>query len=235
MAEPIIELELYLVRHGESRSNVGLGDAADVRAWEDPMLSEKGEIQARLLGEYYARVDFDCILASGMNRALQTAGAVALRQARTRTVEAHPIFSEGGIPTAVGIKPFDEIRAAFPFAVPAAGTETETNFIFAEDNSTDAMRYARAERAITYLRRRFHGGERVLLAAHANFNTFLVFAALGLGYETAFDFANANTGVSKFVFYAPGTGLWGADTHLIYHNDRSHLAAVYPEDLLTKL
>ena len=63
----------------------------------------------------------------------------------------------------------------------------------------------------------------------------VLFAALGLGYETSFDFANANTGVSKFVFYAPGTGLWGADTHLIYHNDRSHLATAYPEDLLEKL
>ena len=235
MAEPIIELELYLVRHGESRSNIGLGDAADVRAWEDPMLSEKGEAQARLLGEYYARVDFDCILASGLNRALQTAGAVAARQRRTRTVEAHPIFSEGGIPTAVGVKPFGEIGAIFPFAVPAAGAEGETDFIFSEDNSTDAMRYARAERAIAYLRQRFHCGEKVLVAGHANFNTFLLFAALGVGYEPAFDFAIANTGVSKFVFYAPGTGRWGADTHLIYHNDRSHLAAAYPEDLLEKL
>ena len=106
-------------------------------------------------------MDFDCILASGLNRALQTAGAVAARQRRTRTVEAHPIFSEGGIPTAVGVKPFSEIRAVFPFAVPAAGAETETNFIFSEDTSTDADGSISGTTYTYYVRYTMQNGEEV--------------------------------------------------------------------------
>ena len=123
MPDPIIELELYLVRHGESRSNAGLLDPEDFRAFEDPFLTEKGVRQAQLLGEFYSRLDFDCILASGQNRALQTAGEVAARQIRTRSVEAHPLFTEGRLASEFGEKHFDEIAAAHPFAIPAQGVD----------------------------------------------------------------------------------------------------------------
>ncbi len=235
MVEPIIELELYLARHGESRSNAGLGDAADVRGWEDPPLSEKGETQARLLGEFYARMPFDCVLASGLDRAVQTAGAVALRQTKARTVEVSPLFSENGTPPAFGIKTLDELKQKFPFVIPAAGADETGSFVSVEEDPSDERRLARGHEALGYLRRRFHHGEKVFLAAHANFNTFFILAALGQSADPDFDFAFANTGVTKLVFYAPGTGRWGEDTHVIYHNERSHLAAVYPEDLLTKL
>ena len=63
-----------------------------------------------------------------------------------------------------------------------------------------------------------------MVVAHAAFETFMVFAALGLETTPAYDFSFANTGVSKLVFYPAGAGLYGSDVHLIYHNDRSHLA-----------
>lgn len=233
MAEPIIELELYLVRHGQSRSNAGELAADDIRAFEDPFLSEKGLEQARLLGEFYAELELDHVLSSGQNRALQTAGEVIKRQKKTHTAEAHPLFTECGLPTAFGEKSLREIQENHPFAVPAAGTDPAGNFVFTEDGTTDAQRLIRARAGIAYLRGRFHNGEKVMVTAHAAINTSLLFAALGLGEEQIFDFAIGNTGVSKLVFYRAGTGLWGADTHLIFHNDRSHLAAAFPADILT--
>ena len=233
MGEPVIELELYLVRHGESRSNIGLGDPADVKAQQDPPLSDKGERQARLLGEFYANMEFDCILSSGLTRALQTAEAVAARQAKAKTVEVHPVFTECGTSVSLGVKTIEEIRADFPFAVPALGTDEGGNYVFTEDDPPDERRFARAKEAVRYLRERFHSGEKVMVTAHANFNTFFVFAALGLPIDPGFDVAFLNTGVTKFIFFAPGTGRWEQDTHMIWHNNCAHLAGEFPKDILT--
>ena len=67
MSEPKIKLELYLVRHGESMSNIGKVDglAEDLRA--DPPLSELGVLQAKLLGERFSNLKFDHILSSGLH------------------------------------------------------------------------------------------------------------------------------------------------------------------------
>ncbi len=233
MSEPVIELELYLARHGESRSNAGLGDPADVRGWEDPPLSEKGERQARLLGEFYARMEFDCILASGLDRAIQTAGEVAARQKRVRTVETHPLFTENGTSARFGAKTIAEIRKKHPFAVPAAGTDPDGSFVYTEDDPPDARRLERGRAALLYLRQRFRCGEKVFVAAHANFNTFFMLAALGQPVNPGFDVAFMNTGVTKFIFFAPGTGRWGEDTHVIWHNSCAHLANDFPDAILT--
>ena len=232
MAEPVTELELYLVRHGESRSNAGIGDPTDVRAFEDPVLTKKGLLQAQLLGEYYKRYPLDCVLASGLNRALETAAEVAQRQARANSVEAHPIFTECGVPRAFGRKTFREIQSAYPLAKPAAGLSTASNFVFTGEPDTDEARYARAQTALRYLRERFRRGERVMVVAHAAFSTFMLFAALDLGPSPAFDLPFVNTGVSKLLFYRPGTGRFGSDVHLVFHDDRSHLAAVFADELV---
>ena len=232
MSEPIIELELYLARHGESRSNAGLGDANNVRSWEDPPLSEKGETQARLLGEFYARMEFDCVLVSGLDRAVQTAGAVALRQKRVNTVEVSPLFTENGTPPSFGIKTLDELKQKFPFVTPAVGADETGSFVYTETDPADERRLARGHEALNYLRARFHSGEKVFLAAHANFNTFFILAALGQNVNPGFDVAFINTGVTKFIFYAPGTGRWGEDTHIIWHNNACHLAREFPDAIL---
>ena len=232
MAEPVVELELYLVRHGQSTSNAGQTAPEDIRAFEDPFLTEKGARQAALLGEYYARVPFDCILASGQNRALQTAGEVAKRQQTCKAVEAHPLFTECGLTERFGKKSFAEIRAAHPFAVPALGLTEADNFVVTQNDPPDEERLRRAEQALCYLRGRFHSGERVMVVAHAQFNTFFMFAALGLGTAAAFDVAFFNACVTKFLFFKAGTGRWGADTHVLYHNDGSHLAGEFADELL---
>ena len=232
MSEPVIELELYLARHGESKSNAGMADPSDLRGWEDPPLSEKGERQARLLGEFYSRMAFDCILSSGLDRAIRTAGEVALRQKRVRTVEVHPAFTENGTPECFGIKTMSEIRTRYPFAVPAAGTDPSGSFVYTRDDFPDDLRLERGRAALAYLRQRFHSGEKVFAAAHANFNTFFLLAALGQPASPGFDVAFMNTGVTKFIFYAPGTGRWGEDTHIIWHNNVCHLAAEFPEAIL---
>ena len=220
MPQPILELELYLVRHGQSQTNAGNLKKMDYRRFEDPFLTEKGEEQARRLADFYVRVPLDCVLSSGQNRALQTASEVVRRQHGLKTLEVHPIFTECGLLPEFGEKSFDEIKAAFP----SAGTDPAGNFVFTEDDPTDEKHFLRAQEAVNYLRTRFHSGEKVMVAAHAAFNTSMMYAALGLGVGVPFDFSFENTCVSKLMFFQKGTGKYNCDVHLMYHNDRTHLA-----------
>jgi broad specificity phosphatase PhoE len=77
---------LYIVRHGESLGNTGEDTG------HDPALSEKGRLQARLLGERMSKVSLECIMSSTLIRAQETARAVALHQ--KKDVEAYDMLVE---------------------------------------------------------------------------------------------------------------------------------------------
>ena len=232
-----MELELFLVRHGESLSNAGVTEEAGGYPPADPPLSEKGRLQARLLGEYYADTPLDCLFSSGMTRALETAAAVALRRpGGSCALEVDPVFTECGTGPNAGFKPFETVRAAFPFAVPARGADPAGNFLhITEGGEPDEARMVRAHRALAGIHARFHSGERVMVAGHGAFNTMLLFAALGLEPSVIFDTAMNNSCVTKLVFYRPGTGPYNADVHMIYQNDHSHLAGRFDRELIDTL
>ena len=196
----------------------------------DPHLTPRGQKQAELLGKHFSRLPLDCIISSGLRRAVDTASAVAARQPEggAHTVEVHPIFTECGATEDYTGRTADEIRAEHSLAVPAVGTEDFERFIIWSGARTDDLSLARAKKAVGYLRDRFSKGEKVLVAAHACFNTFLLFAALGLTENEAFDPGFCNTGVTKIIFYRKGTGPYD-DVSLVYHNDRSHLYTDFPE------
>ena len=59
-------MDLYIIRHGESRGNIGYDD-------EDPVLTELGHKQAQLLALRLRNINFDAILSSPLTRAVQTA------------------------------------------------------------------------------------------------------------------------------------------------------------------
>lgn len=68
---------LYIARHGESRGNTGEDTGYD------PKLSEKGIVQARLLGERMKKIKLDAIFSSPLTRAVQTAEKTAELQDKT--------------------------------------------------------------------------------------------------------------------------------------------------------
>lgn len=65
--------EILLIRHGQQDINLQ-GTVAEL---VDPPLSRQGQAQARLLGEALSTTRFDAIFASPLQRALETARAVA--------------------------------------------------------------------------------------------------------------------------------------------------------------
>ncbi len=228
---PVVEMELYLVRHGESYGNISCESLERTpEEAHDPHLSPLGKAQAELLGKHFSHLPLNHILASGLRRAVDTASAVAACQPEdgTHTVEVHPIFTECGATEDYAGRTISEIQAEHKLAVPAIGTEDIERFIVWSGARTDDLSLARANKAIRYLRSRFTNGEKVLVAAHGCFNTFLLFAALGLSDHEVFDPSFFNAGVTKIIFYKEGTGPY-EDISLVYHNDRSHLYTKFPE------
>ncbi|MCH8025397.1 MAG: histidine phosphatase family protein [Chloroflexi bacterium] len=65
--------EVLLVRHAEQARDLS-GKMGDLR---DPPLSERGREQARLVGESLSATHLDAVFSSGLQRALNTAEAIA--------------------------------------------------------------------------------------------------------------------------------------------------------------
>lgn len=230
MVEEKIKLELYLVRHGESMSNAGLQETLPPERQGDTSLSEKGVRQAQLLGEYFSDLPFDHILASGLCRAVHTAHEVCVRQPENgaHCVETHKVFTECGTGKDTVGRTVEQIHAQFPTVVAAEGMQDGEKVVVWGVHQTDEELLVRGKEAIDYLLGRFHNGERVMVAAHAAFNTFMLFAALGLSHEQSFDPSYYNTGITKIVFFEEGTGAC-ADVHLDCHNATPHLWREMPE------
>lgn len=230
MPEPKILLELYLVRHGESMSQTGESDSMEDEYKYDPPLSAKGLREAELLGEYLSDQPFDHILCSGMRRALRTAYEIAVRQPENgaRTAEVHKIFTECGTSSDTRGRSVREIQKELPCMLPAEGTDMDEVQIVYSDRADDDALLMRGKAAMDYLLSRFHNGEKVLVAAHAAFDTFMFWAALGLDCPQKFDPSFFNTSLTKIVFFAEGTGAY-ADIHLEYHNAVPHLVREFPQ------
>lgn len=225
-----IELELYLVRHGESMGNAGLADSLCDELKHDPPLSEKGEKQADLLGRYFADLPLDALFASGMRRAMQTAEAVRRYQPENgaKKVQVHKVFTECNTSELTKGRTIKEINLDLPYMVCAPETGEEDRMMFYGKDDSDAVLLERGKEAISYLRKMFCKGEKVMVAAHAAFNTFMLLAALGLSHEQIFDPSFTNTGITKIIFFKEGTDKYG-DVHLEYQNSVPHLIEAFPE------
>jgi broad specificity phosphatase PhoE len=60
---------VYCIRHGESETNRD----GKWTGWNNPLLTEKGEADAKKAGEIIKNVKFDAVYASDLTRAIQTA------------------------------------------------------------------------------------------------------------------------------------------------------------------
>jgi len=165
-----------------------------------------------------------------MRRALQTAEAVRFYQPANgaKSVQVHKVFTECNTGEDTKGRTIKEINLDFPQAVCAFETEETERIMFYGEDDSDAVLLARGKEAISYIRRHFYKGEKVMVAAHAAFNTFMLYAALGLSHEQIFDPSFYNTGITKIIFFKEGTGKFG-DVHLEYMNSIPHLVDTYPD------
>lgn len=84
--------KIYLVRHGQTDTN-----ELDVVSGENGALSEKGKRQAQKLAERFLHVEFDHLLASDYERAVQTASFIA--DIKNQEMITEPLIRELRRPT----------------------------------------------------------------------------------------------------------------------------------------
>lgn len=217
-------LDLFLVRHGESASQAGLTENMPPELRNDCPLSPKGEEQARLLGEYFADFPLDAVLSSPLRRSMSTGYAVVSRQPSdgAKKIQVHRVFTECGTGENTVGRTIEEIRGEIPAAVLAPGQDESEKVIFYSDGHDDDRLLQRGREAVNYILSRYHSGEKVMVTAHAAFNTFMFFAALGLECPLDFDPQFFNTGITKIRLYETGKGPF-SDVHLVYQNAVPHL------------
>lgn len=207
---PVKELELYIIRHGQSQGNAGFGSRTDLTETEkhDSVLTEKGVSQADKAGRYLCDVEFDYVFSSAMLRAVQTATGILKYQKKTQILNILPLVCEMGIPPEYsGVTP-DELKKINPNAVLAPDVSSDSPMIYHTDDEEST--FERAKSALEYLCSRYKNGEKVAVISHAAFITYLVFSLMGYDKNTpSFDIDFHNTGITKVVLYKKGTNKYG--------------------------
>ena len=222
---PVLELELYIIRHGESMGNIGYNGRTDLTLTEsvDPILSEKGIDQAVAAGEFLSTTEFDAVYSSTLMRAVRTAGEIIKKQPKEKTLFVHPVYTEMGIPEEYHAVSLDELRTLCPTVTVADGVDPNSKLMESTAGSDEKGLFERGARAIDYLRSKYKNGEKVAVVSHAAFITYMVFYIMGYTENVpAFDIDFNNTGITKVKFYKEGTNKYG-DTVFEYINSTAHL------------
>lgn len=227
---PVVEMELYIIRHGQSCTNIkggyGIPDEELTRDQrENPPLTELGKCQAELLGEYYKDVKFDAVFASPLRRATMTAYyAIMQNECSDKVVYTMPWLIECGIAEDYSAVTLEELSSEFDGKILAPeGIDVSGNLING-DGQNDASHRIRAKKTLEYLHSRYKNGEKIACVAHGGFNTDLFLHAIKAENTRLFDPAFANSSVSKIIFYKEGTGPYGFDIELCYLNSTAHLS-----------
>ncbi|MBR3819822.1 MAG: histidine phosphatase family protein [Clostridia bacterium] len=223
--KPVIELELYIIRHGESMGNISYNGRTDLTFTErvDPVLSEKGLKQAIAAGEFLSEINLDAVYSSALMRAVRTAGEIIKKQPEEIKLFIHPVYTEMGIPEEYHAVSMDELRKLCPTAVIADGVDPESRLMESTAGSDEKGLFERGAKAIEFLRSKYKNGEKVAVVSHAAFITYMVFYIMGYKEKIpAFDIDFNNTGITKVKFYKEGTNKYG-DIVFEYINSTAHL------------
>ncbi len=185
-----MSLRLVVVRHAETEWN----RARRYQGWQDTPLSELGRAQAEAAGRLLAAQKLAAVWSSPLERARETAAAIAAPHGLA--VREEPAFREMRFGEWEGLTR-DEVSARFPkeyqvwadtphlVAVPGAETLAEVR--------------ARVLAGLGNLRAA-HDGETVCLVAHGISIRLLILEALGLGLDRLWSLQVSSSGISELEF-----------------------------------
>lgn len=207
---------VYVVRHGETESNIG----GVIRGGAQTALTEKGREQARLVADRCARLSFDVIVASPFLRTKETAELI--REKTGHAIEYSDLFTEWDRGASrIGMRTDDPALWAHNDAL----TENlKSGVRLADEENFDDLNL-RAERALEYLSNR---PERAILhVGHGLFSRILVGKAL---FGTDFSGRDAYHFVSNLITTNAGITVLeleeragGTQWSLLTWNDFAHL------------
>ena len=226
--KPIKELELYIIRHGQSMGNAGYDkEELTLKEENDPYLTQLGLQQAQKAGTALSGITFDAVYSSALLRAVRTAAEILKMQAEKLPLNILPLLTEMGVNPDYKGADMEEILEIYETAVLAEGLSQDSPLICHNNSDDEAGLFERAEKTINMLREKYKNGEKIALVCHAAFMTYLVFHIMGYKNSVPdFDIDFNNTSVTKVVFYKKGTNKYG-DVVFEYINSTRHLTDKY--------
>ena len=234
-------MELFIIRHGQSGNNA-LANIRDRSV--DPPLTDLGERQAEMLGEYVARgenqelsrettgntkyelrhgLGITSLFTSPMYRSLQTVQPVSRASGLAPRIwvdiheEGGMFLNHGGDEGLVGYpgRTRSEILAEFPdYVLPTNFDETGW---WNKDHEDPASLLVRATKVSEQLREMAKTEDRVAIITHGAFMNALLNAIFGQISEGHMYYRHHNTAISRF--YMDGDGRF----EVLYLNSTVHL------------
>jgi probable phosphoglycerate mutase len=185
-------LNIILIRHGETAWNA----ERRLQGHLDIPLNAEGERQAKLLAEALAPETIDLVVASDLQRARQTAQAVATP--RGMAVHSEPGLRERCYGGFEGLL-YSEIEQRFPAEFAAWQARDIDGVLPSGKNCGETFRafYTRSTDAILALAAA-HPGRTLALVAHGGVLECAYRMALGLPLETPRDFKVFNASINRF-------------------------------------
>ncbi|MBB3119109.1 histidine phosphatase family protein [Pseudoduganella violacea] len=211
--------EILLIRHGETAWNA----VRRLQGHIDIALNEAGLRQAGALAQALADEPLAAIVASDLQRALQTAEAVAA--GHRLPVHADPALRERGYGAFEGML-YTEIEAAYPADFAAWQAREVDACMPAGERLAESFRqfYARSTAAIAHWAARYPG-QRIAVVAHGGVLECAYRAATGMALDRPRDFQVKNASVNRFVWD-------GGQLRLVLWGDTRHLAALALDDVI---
>lgn len=206
---------ICLVRHGETAWNV----ERRLQGHLDVPLNDTGQAQAQATAANLATVHFAAVYSSDLQRARQTATAIARSRAGEIEVEEQPRLRERHYGAFQGLT-YAEAEAQFPEDY-RRFKERETHFGFPGGGESLAEFAARVAEALTELANN-HAGEQVLVVTHGGVLDIVHRLASGKPLEAPRDFTIPNAALN-WIEYDGDT--W----HLVSWAERGHLAGTRDE------
>lgn len=198
--------EVIVVRHGETVWNA----ERRMQGQQDSPLSARGRAQARALGQRFATETFDHLYSSDLQRAYQTAAAIAERSGHEIRVDAR--LRERAFGVFEGLTAA-EMAARHPDAY-ARFRARDPDYALPGGECTRSF-FARSMACFDELGAR-HRGERIVIVAHGMLLDALYRAARGLDLVAARDVDLINASLNVFHHH-------GARWELIVWGDCAHL------------
>lgn len=183
-------LRLVLIRHAETLWN----RERRYQGWQDPPLSDIGRAQAEAAGQLLATQQIQAVWSSPLQRARETAEAIA--KATGLSVRVDDAFGEMRFGQWEGLKA-DEVSAKFPHLY-RSWLDTP-HLVTMPDGETLAAVRDRALGGLAAIREA-HDGGTVCLVTHGVTGRILILEALGLGLDRIWSLQVSFTGISELEF-----------------------------------
>lgn len=221
---PVLELELFLIRHGQSCGNAGYDkEELTLKEMNDPYLTEKGLDQADRLGKYLSETDFDAVYSSALIRAVQTSNGLIQHQKTKKEINILPVLCEVSINPDYNGASLAELKEIYPLTQMAPDLEPDSPMVYHNEFHDEEGMFERAETAIEYFKAHYCNGEKIAIVAHGAFLTFFIFSLMGFRKSCPiFDVDLENTNITRVCIYKHGTNKYG-DIIFKTINDTAHL------------